>query len=79
MEPGAIQISHSNTIDQNFQTEEKIRRQQAIDLRVARQNFQDRMKSRDVFHNLEQKSLISQGASDQSHWTALKRLHEILA
>ena len=67
MEPGAIQISHSNTIDQNFQTEKKFRRQQAIDLRVARQNFQDRMQSRDVFHNLEQKSLINQGASDQSH------------
>ena len=75
MEPGAIQISHSNTIDQNFQTEQKLRRQQANDLRVARR----RNVPRDVFHNLEQKSLISQGASDQSHWTALKRLHEILA
>ena len=63
MEPGAIQISHSNTIDQNFQTEQKLRRQQANDLRVARR----RNVPRDVFHNLEQKSLISQGASDQSH------------
>ena len=63
MEPGAIQVSHSNTIDQNFQTEKKIRRQQANDLRVARR----RNVPRDVFHNLEQKSLISQGASDQSH------------
>ena len=45
MEPGAIQISHSNTIDQNFQAEEKFRRQQEIDLPVARQNFQDTMQS----------------------------------
>ena len=51
LEPGDLEISYSNTVEEAFKSEQASRRQsQAIEIQVTRMNFRQKMQSRNVFH-----------------------------